>query len=87
MGGILIFIVLAQTLNEIATGPSQLQKKIFAQKVFGSNLFLKNRELQFTPQTQWAALCAARLDYEKNPKSFAMVFPYKNVRTYFTKNS
>ena|SRR5258708_2679763 len=30
-----------------------------ALKIFSSNLFLKNRKIEFTPQTQWAALSAA----------------------------
>ncbi len=34
-----------------------------ALKIFGSNLFLKNKKIQFTPQIQWAALHAA---LEKN---------------------
>lgn len=37
-----------------------------ALKIFGSNLFLKNKKIEFTPQTQWAALGAA---LEKNQNS------------------
>ena len=53
----------AQTLNEInETTPVPL-KKSFAQKIFGSNLFLKNQKIEFIAQTQYAAVRAA---YGKN---------------------
>lgn len=67
------FTKTAQTLNEIATSPSLADKKSFAVKVFGSNLFLQNGKIEFTPQTQWAALCAARKSYSENPKCFNLV--------------
>jgi len=38
-------------------------KKSFAQKIFGSNLFLKNQKIEFIAQTQYAAVRAA---YGKN---------------------
>jgi hypothetical protein len=46
-------------LNEIdETTPVPL-KKSFAQKIFGSNLFLKNQKIEFIAKTQYAALSAA----------------------------
>jgi len=46
----------AQTLNEIdETTPVPL-KKSFAQKIFGSNLFLKNQKIEFIAKTQYAEL-------------------------------
>ena len=53
----------AQTLNEIdETTPGPL-KKSFAQKIFGSNLFLKNKKIEFIAKTQYAVLGTA---YGKN---------------------
>ncbi len=49
----------AQTLEQIAISPSQSEKKVAAQNICGSNLFLVSQKIQFTPQTQWAALRAA----------------------------
>ena len=63
----------AQTLNEIAISPSLADKKSFAVKIFGSDLFLQNKKIVSTPQTQWAALCAARKSYSENPKCFNLV--------------
>jgi hypothetical protein len=34
-------------------------KKSFAQKIFGSNLFLKNQKIEYVAQTQYAAISAA----------------------------
>jgi hypothetical protein len=49
----------AQTLNEIdETTPGPL-KKSFAQKIFGSNLFLKNQKIEFIAKTQYAELSSA----------------------------
>ncbi len=53
------FIKDAENLGEITLSPELHPKKSAAQQIFGSNLFLKNRQLQFSPQTQWAALSAA----------------------------
>jgi hypothetical protein len=64
-----------------------MQKKVFAQKVFGSNLFLENKQIVSTPQTQWAAIAAARKTYTENPECFNLVYPYNLVRTYFTANA
>jgi len=62
-------------------------KKNLAQKIFGLNLFLKNRQISFTPQTQWAALCAALESVSKNDMCLVMVPLYASVKTYFIKNS
>ena len=57
----------AEKLGEITLSPELHPKKSAAQKIFGSNLFLKNRQLQFSPQTQWAALSAALEKVDKIP--------------------
>ena len=53
----------AEKLGEITLSPEPTPKKSFAQKIFGSHLFLKNQKIEFVPTAQWAALRAAR---EKN---------------------
>ncbi len=62
----------AKTLGAITQNAELHPKKLFAQKIFGSNLSLQNKKIDFVPKTQWAALCAARVEYEKNPKCFEM---------------
>gem|GEM_PF-5395805 len=61
----------AQTLNEIARNDDLVAKRVIAKKMFGSNLRLGGRSLEFQPidkgeiisknkgETQWTALVAA----------------------------
>lgn len=67
------FTKTAQTLPQIVNSPILEDKKSFAVKLFGSNLWLKDKKIVSTPKTQWAALCAARLKYYQNPKCFNLV--------------
>jgi hypothetical protein len=53
--------------------PCALAKKSFAQKIFGSNLFLKNQKIEFTPQTQWASLLEALENKSKLSESLILV--------------
>jgi site-specific DNA recombinase len=62
----------AENLGAITQGAELHPKKSAAQKIFGSNLFLKNQKIVFIPQTQWAALSAARLEERKTPLSCIM---------------
>ena len=55
----------ASILNEIAEDTSLPAKKSALQKIFGSNLYLKNEKVFGTAQPQYAALRAAR----QNPES------------------
>ncbi len=50
----------AQNLNEISLTPTLSLKKTSVQKIFGSNVSLRNREIEFTPVPHYAALRAAR---------------------------
>ncbi|MCL4405355.1 recombinase family protein [Patescibacteria group bacterium] len=50
----------ASNVDEIAVSPSLQDKKSSAQKIFGSNLSLKNRRIEFNPIKPYAALRAAR---------------------------
>ncbi len=59
----------AETLGEITLSPELHPKKLFAQKIFGSHLFLQNQKVVFTPQKQWAAVKAARAKVGKVPLS------------------
>ncbi len=57
----------AESLGEVATAPSLETKKSAARSIAGSNLFLKNQKIEFTPKMQWAALSAALQKYSENP--------------------
>ena len=46
---------------------------------------LRNREIEFVPQTQWAALCAARQKISENSFCFVLERLYQAVRTHFIK--
>ena len=63
----------AQALGEITLSPELPPKKSSAQKIFGSNLFLKNQKIEFVPETQYAALCAAYKKIEKLPLNEILV--------------
>ena len=71
----------AQTLGKIASDSNLFTKKVAAKEVFGSNLFLANREarlrapsgLDSPPQNQWAALRAAHEMTSEKPKSMVLV--------------
>ena len=64
----------------------RLPKKVFAQKIFGSHLFLQNQKVVFTPQKQWAAIKAARAKVGKVPLSCILECLDSEGRTYFTTN-
>ena len=61
-GASVITLALIVVRRSLAGGGVPL-KKSFAQKIFGSNLFLKNQKIEFIAQTQYAAVRAA---YGKN---------------------
>jgi hypothetical protein len=65
----------AQTLAEVVSSPSLALQKTFAQKIFGSNLFLKNKEIEFTPKMHWATLRAANEKVSKMELSLVLVAP------------
>ena len=65
----------AQTLHEVATSPDLKQKKSAAQSLFGSNLYLRNKEIEFTPQMHWALLRAAHQKIQYENKGMVMVAP------------
>ena len=70
----------AQTLTKIASDSNLLTKKVATKEVFGSNLFLANREARLTapsgfdspPQNQWAALRAAHEMVSEKPRSLVL---------------
>ncbi len=59
----------ASNVDEIAVSSSLLDKKSLSQKIFGSNLSLKNRRIVFSPIKPYAALRAARQNFGKKPIS------------------
>ena len=54
-----------ENAGESAVSPSLSRKKSSAQKIFGSNLFLKNRRIEFTPTAPSVALRATRKNFSK----------------------
>ena len=73
-------VVEARNLPKIAQEGNLLQKSAY-RTLFGSNLFLANREarvcapsgIDFSPKNQWAALCTAHQMAGEKPKSFVLV--------------
>ncbi|MCL4540591.1 MAG: recombinase family protein [Bacteroidetes bacterium] len=63
----------ASNVDEIAVSSSLLDKKSLSQKIFGSNLSLKNRRIVFSPIKPYAELRSARENFSKNPASFDCV--------------
>ncbi len=63
----------AVNAREIALSPSLNSKKILLQKICGLNLSLKNREVHFTPQNQWASLKEAHKLVSKTELSLVLV--------------
>ena len=55
----------ASLLAEIATNDDLNAKKTSLQKIFGSNIFLKNRRIEFTPIKPYASLREARLNFSE----------------------
>jgi hypothetical protein len=65
----------------------RLPKKLFAQKVFGLNLSLKNKKIDFSPQKQWVALSATQNFDSKMSLCCEMEWRYNYARTYSINNS
>ena len=63
----------ASLLAETATNDDLSHKKVSLQKIFGSNLFLKNRHIEFIPLPPYAALRAARENFSENELSSLLV--------------
>ncbi len=63
----------AQNIGEVATSPDLKPKKSAAQTLFGSNLYLRNKAIEFTPQMHWAALSAAHQKIRYENKGMVMV--------------
>jgi site-specific DNA recombinase len=60
----------AVLLTETATNTDLIAKKTSLQQIFGSNLFLKNRCIEFTPTPPYASLREARLNFSETNLSF-----------------
>jgi DNA invertase Pin-like site-specific DNA recombinase len=76
----------AETIEEIAVSPPLTPKKISAQKIFGSDLFLNSRSLVFTPTPPYASLREARQNFGENESCLKLEYLYGVVKTYFTRN-
>ncbi|MBI4050584.1 MAG: hypothetical protein HY396_01260 [Candidatus Doudnabacteria bacterium] len=62
----------ALLLDEIAKNDDLPSKKSFLQKIFGSNLTLRNKKVEEIPAKQWATLCVARKNFSENERSFIL---------------
>ncbi len=62
----------AQTLDEIAKNGDLLSKKSSLQKIFGSNLTLRNKKPVESPVKQYASLREARSNFSENQLSFIL---------------
>ena len=62
----------ASLLDETAQTDDLPSKKSSLQKIFGSNLTLRNKEVQENPMNQWATLRVARKRFSKNDLSFIL---------------
>ena len=58
-------------------------KKSSAQKIFGSNLYLKNRRIEFKPIPPYAELRSACENFPEKELCLVLVCLYRFVRTYF----
>jgi len=65
----------ASLLDGIAKNDDLLSKKSSLQKIFGSNLTLRNKKVEEIPVKQWATLCVARKNFSKNRESFIVARP------------
>ena len=73
------WIIEAAGAANIASGKDLDAKKVLAQKIFGSNLFLSEKIARGYALIPWAALRAA-------PKFRTLEYIYETARTHFTKN-
>ncbi len=60
----------ASLLAKVAINDDINAKKTSLRKIFGSNLFLKNRRVEFTPTKPYASLREARLNFSETDLSF-----------------
>ena len=69
------WLKIASNLNDLTETTPLSAKKSSVQKIFGSNLYLKNKKVSGMAQTQWAALCAARVQALEMPSCTVVVRP------------
>jgi len=63
------------------------EQKASLQKIFGSNILLKNRRIEFTPIPPYASLREARVNFSESQLSFIAAHLSDSARTYFMANS
>jgi len=76
----------SQTLDEIAKKASLPSKKLSLQKIFGSNLHLKFRQVFGNPLPHYASLREARQNFANNDLGLILAGLLNEARTYFIKN-
>ena len=77
----------ASNLVKIQKVSSLSVQKIALQKIFGSNLYLKNKKVSGMAQTHNETLAAALENLEKLPSNLLTARLYSIARNYFIKNS
>ena len=73
----------ASNIEENANSSDLPLKKSSAQKIFGSNLFLKNRRIEFNPIPPYASLREAHENLAGKELCLVVVCLYRFARTYF----
>jgi hypothetical protein len=73
--------------QETAVSPSLVDKKSSAQKIFGSNLSLRDRRIVFSPIPPSDALRASRKIFNETAFVSQWSELYAQIRTYFIKNT
>ncbi len=72
---------------ENAISSSLLDKKSSAVKISGSNLFLKDKKIQFVPIKPYASLREAREKFLENRSCFSLETLRNEIRTIYTQIS
>jgi hypothetical protein len=67
--------------------PSLSSKKSSLQKVFGLNLHLKNKEIEFNPLPPYQYIRASRENFSETDPALKLECLLKQACTYFIKNS
>jgi DNA invertase Pin-like site-specific DNA recombinase len=76
----------ASLLAKAAINDDLVLKRVCLKKIFGSNLFLKNRRIEFTPIKPYASLREARENFEKPHSIQLLAKPYESTRSDFAQN-
>ena len=77
----------ASMLDGIAKNDDLPSKKSSLQKIFGSNLTLRNKKVEEIPAKQWATLCVARKNFSGNDLSIIVAPNAERNPNFFSRKS